>query len=129
MGSPARQSTPAAGSGPGADAAPLLTPDGRYIVVRSRLWRAVDPALAPDERQRLVDDLMAARRAVRAALRSGDPDALASARSSVQSAKEGLGERGSVWWIDGAPDLNRRLVRNSPYADWWNGIVGAEPAD
>jgi hypothetical protein len=28
-------------------------------------------------------------------------------------------ERGPVWWDDGAPDFNRRMVRNSPYADWF----------
>jgi hypothetical protein len=36
----------------------------------------------------------------------------------VHAAKVALGERGPVWWADGAPDLNRRLVRNTPYADW-----------
>lgn len=101
---------------------PALTPDGRYIVVRGRLWRSSDPSLPDGTRQALVDDLMSARRAVRAALKSGDPDAHRSARSRVQAAKEGLGERGEVWWDDGAPDLNRRLVENSPYAQWWAGM-------
>lgn len=61
---------------------------------------------------------MDARRAVRAALKAKDAKALASARAQVQAAKVGLGERGPVWWSDGAPDLNRRLVRNTPYAAW-----------
>lgn len=61
---------------------------------------------------------MDARRAVRAA--AGDPARLALARARVQAAKVALGERGEPWWTDGAPDLNRRLVRNSPYASWWN---------
>ncbi len=30
-----------------------------------------------------------------------------------------LGERGPVWWDDGAPDLNRRKVEHTPYAAWW----------
>lgn len=98
-----------------------VTPDGRYIVVGGRLWRASDPGLAPDTRQALVDALMEARRAVKAALKAGDPDALGSARAKVQAAKEGLGERGGPWWGDGAPDLNRRPVGNSPYAQWWAG--------
>ena len=55
-------------------APPLITPDGRYIVVRGRLWRRSNPALDPDERRRLVDQLMAARRAVGQALRAGDAD-------------------------------------------------------
>ena len=30
------------------------TPDGRYFVVRGRLWRTSNPALDPAERERLV---------------------------------------------------------------------------
>ena len=96
-----------------------LTPDGRYIVVEGRLWRASNPRLPAETRQRLVEALMEARRADRAALHADDPSALKSARSRVQAAKEALGERGAVWWDDGAPDHNRRLVQNSPYAQWW----------
>jgi hypothetical protein len=33
-----------------------------------------------------------------------------------------LGERGPVWWTDGAPDFNRKLVVNTPYADWYAGL-------
>jgi hypothetical protein len=62
---------------------------------------------------------MTARRAVRAALKSGDAAALATARAEVQGAKVGLGERGPVWWRDGAPDLNRHLARNTSYAEWF----------
>jgi hypothetical protein len=98
---------------------PPTTSDGRYIVVNGRLWRAANPNLPEDVRQALVDRLMDARRAVKAALASGDAPALAAARAAVQAAKEGLGERGPLWWTDGAPDLNRRLVANTPYAGWW----------
>jgi hypothetical protein len=104
---------------------PRLTPDGRYIVVEGRLWRASNPGLVPELRQHLVGELMQARRDVRAALKAGDADALAAARSKVQEAKVGLGERGPVWWTDGAPDLNRRLIGNTPYAQWW----GSQPPD
>lgn len=100
----------------------LLTPDGRYLVVRGRLWRASNPGLGPQARQREVDRLMAARRAVRAALQAGDAQALARARAAVQAAKVALGERGAVWWDDGAPDFNRRMVANSPYARWYEGL-------
>ena len=102
---------------------PITTPDGRYIVVRGRLWRSSNPNLAPVDRQKLVDQLMDARRAVRSALRSGEPDALCAARTAVQNTKEALGERGEVWWPDGAPDMNRRLVTNTPYAEWWASYV------
>jgi hypothetical protein len=64
-----------------------------------------------------VKELMTARRAVRDA--QGDLEALAGARKSVDAAKRALGERGPVWWDDGAPDLNRKLVRNSPYRQWY----------
>ena len=37
---------------------PLVTPDGRYIVVRGRLWRATNPSLPEPERQRLTQALM-----------------------------------------------------------------------
>ena len=98
---------------------PVTTPDGRYIVVQGRLWRASNPHLEPTHRHRLVEELMDARRAVRAALRNGDTASLRAARSQVQASKEALGERGPIWWADGAPDLNRRLVKNTDYAQWW----------
>ena len=100
------------------DEAPLVTPDGRYLVVRGRLWRRADPALAEAERAALVARLMAARRAVGVAKRAGDATALAHARGTVDAAKRALGERGPVWWSDGAPDENRKLARNSSYASW-----------
>ena len=99
-----------------------MTPDLRYIVVRGRLWRRANPALAEDERQRLVAQLMAARRAVAAAKRAGDADAEAQAHAAVDAAKVALGERGPVWWDDGAPDLNRHMARNTPYAAWFAGL-------
>ena len=102
---------------------PLITPDGRYLVVRGRLWRRANPALLGDERQALVDALMTARRAVRTALGAGDADSLRDARAAVDAAKVGLGERGPVWWSD-APDESRRLAHSSSYADWWTGLAG-----
>lgn len=94
------------------------TPDGRYFVVSGRLWRTSNPHLAPDVRQDLVNRLMKARRDVGLTKRAGDAAAERAARSVVDEAKRGLGERGPVWWTDGAPDYNRRLVRNTPYAEW-----------
>lgn len=94
------------------------TPDGRYFVVRGRLWRCANPALSDAERGRLVGELMAVRRAVAITRQSGDAAGLAAARVAVDDAKRGLGERGTVWWTDGASDYNRRMVRNTPYAAW-----------
>ncbi|MGQ7297253.1 hypothetical protein [Quadrisphaera sp. KR29] len=108
---------------------PPVTPDGRYLVVRGRLWRRSDPRLPDAERERLVAELMAARRAKAAALRSRDEPARADARRRVQAAKEALGERGPVWWDDGAPDLTRHLARTTAYADWFadQGVAGPQP--
>ncbi|PZN96277.1 MAG: hypothetical protein DCF31_03990 [Alphaproteobacteria bacterium] len=95
------------------------TPDGRYFVVRGRLWRRSDPSLPDERRVVLVAALMAARRAIGMALRRQDAAALAEARAAVERAKTALGERGPVWWTDGAPDLNRRMAMNTVYADWF----------
>jgi hypothetical protein len=97
----------------------LITPDGRYIVVRGRLWRRANPGLAADEHASLVAELMSARRAKQVAMKAGDDAAREAARARVDAAKVSLGERGPVWWTDGTPDLNRHLARNSPYADWF----------
>lgn len=99
-----------------------VTPDGRYFVVRGRLWRTSNPALTAEERSRWVSDLMSARRAVAAALRDEDNDRLRQARAAVHTAKVALGERGPIWWNDGAPDYNRRLARNTLYAEWFASL-------
>ncbi|MEA3536739.1 hypothetical protein [Rhizobium sp. CC-YZS058] len=100
------------------------TPDGRYFVVRGRLWRLSNPKLPETERARLVSALMRARQAVRAA--KGNPERLAEARRAVDEAKHGLGERGPVWWEDGAPDYNRKMARTTPYAAWFEALEDAE---
>ena len=81
-----------------------VTPDGRYFMVRGRLWRMSNPDLDQERRDTLVRELMNARR-------SRD-------RARVDAAKRALGERGPVWWNDGAPDFNRHLAKNTPYAAW-----------
>jgi hypothetical protein len=101
-----------------------VTPDGRYFVVRGRLWRMSDPSLEPVEREALVAELMRARRAMGEARRRGDRVAGAQAKADVDAAKRALGERGPVWWNDGAPDWNRHLAKNTPYADWFAALSG-----
>jgi hypothetical protein len=66
---------------------------------------------------------MQARRQVGLALKARDLAAERSARAAVDDAKRGLGERGPVWWTDGAPDYNRRMVANTPYADWYKSLA------
>jgi hypothetical protein len=97
----------------------VSTPDARYVVVRRRLWRQSNPHLDATTRQHWVHALMDARRAVKSALALADAQQLKAARAAVQQAKEALGERGAVWWSDGAPDWNRYLVHNTPYAVWF----------
>ncbi|WP_290060310.1 hypothetical protein [Amycolatopsis solani] len=63
---------------------PEHTPDGRYIVVNGRRWRATDPEIPADVRDRLQKHLMAARRV--------------QDRERTQLAKVALGERGEPWW-------------------------------
>ncbi|TPG42700.1 hypothetical protein EAH79_02175 [Sphingomonas koreensis] len=106
-----------------------VTPDGRYFVVRGRLWRCSDPSLPPAERDALIADLMRARRAVRAAKAANDPVAEATAHAAVDGAKRDLGERGPPWWSDGAPDLNRHLARTTVYADWYAGLSADQTGD
>jgi hypothetical protein len=97
------------------------TLDGRYFVVKGRLWRKSDPSLAPAQREALIKELMAARRALTKPRRN--ERAVGEMRQRVNAAKIALGERGPVWWDDGAPDFNRYLVKNTPYADWYSGLV------
>ena len=76
---------------------PERTPDGRHVIIDGRRWRASDPSLPEERRQELVNELMAARRAVGAAKRADDADAEREARARVHAAKVGLGERGPRW--------------------------------
>lgn len=69
---------------------PEPTADGHHTVIDGRRWRATDPSIPENFRQELVDELMSARRAVKA----HDPDA----RRRVNDAKTALGERGKPWW-------------------------------
>lgn len=69
---------------------PPRTPDGHHFLIDGRRWRATDPSIPDAFRQELVDELMDARRAVKA----NEADA----RARVQDAKVALGERGHPWW-------------------------------
>jgi hypothetical protein len=100
------------------------TPDGRYFVVRGRLWRMANPSLPCETRQELVHALMTARRAVRSAREASDETAEAQAHAAVDGAKRALGERGPVWWTDGAADLNRHMASTTPYAAWFEDLEG-----
>jgi len=90
---------------PGEGEGPERTPDGRYIVVRGRRWRATDPEL-PDE---LTDPLRSELGRARSAIgRTEDAEEVRAWRDRVQLAKEGLGERGDAWWEMGPADRAER---------------------
>jgi hypothetical protein len=94
------------------------TPDRRYYVVQGRLWRLSNPGLDEETHRRLVDQLMAAKREVRD---GRDSIQRITARLKADRVKRALGERGDVWWSDGAPDYNRCLAADTPYASWFTG--------
>jgi len=104
-----------------------VTPDGRYLVVRGRLWRRANPHLPEVDRARLVAELMSARREKGSAMRAGDEERREVARRRVEAAKIALGERGPVWWTDGAPDLDKHMAKNTVYADWFEEACEGSP--
>lgn len=67
----------------------------------------------------LVRSLMNARRMLRRQLSLNDR---LDARRLVDEAKQALGERGPVWWTDGAPDYNRHMATNTPYSAWFASL-------
>ena len=71
-------------------------PPTAFIVVNGRRWRSSDPHIPENFRQELVNELMAARRAVRDARNQVE---IRRARRRVNDAKLALGERGHGWWL------------------------------
>jgi hypothetical protein len=78
--------------------------------------------LPEQQRRKLTNTLMDALRAIHAAHKAESQPDIVKARAAVNVAKVALGGRGEVWWADGAPDYNRRLAKNTPYAAWYAEI-------
>lgn len=95
------------------------TPDGRYFVAKGHLQRCTNPSLSDTVRRASIKTLMQARHA---AMKAKTPQAAQEARACVAAAKTALGERGPVWWSDGAPDEGRQAPENSSYASWWAAL-------
>jgi hypothetical protein len=74
---------------------PEHTPDGRYVVVDGRRWRATDPDVPAERRAELQRVLMAWRREVGRTRGTAEERR---SRDGVQAAKVALGERGRPWW-------------------------------
>ncbi|WP_053739029.1 hypothetical protein [Nocardia sp. NRRL S-836] len=99
---------------------PEHTPDGRFVVINGRRWRATDPEIPPEPAARLRSLLMAARRDVGAALRAHDAEAERDARARVHLAKTALGERGTPWWEQTASQRRER---------WQDGLEALDQRD
>ncbi|RZU45977.1 hypothetical protein EV284_0627 [Streptomyces sp. BK022] len=84
---------------------PEKTPDGHFVVIDGRRWRATDPDIPEDVAARLRRHLMAGRRGVRDA---EDGEAERVARGRVHGAKVALGERGVPWWEESGEARRRR---------------------
>lgn len=95
-------------------APPEPTPDGRYLVIDGRRWRATDPDIPEVRRQELTRALMAWRRAVRSA--RGTPRE-SEVRAGVQAAKVALGERGTPWWEQSDAERRARWSTEVPTPD------------
>lgn len=87
------------------------TPDGRYVVIDGRRWRATDPLVPDERREELQRVLMAWRRAVRTARGTEDEPRV---RAGVQAAKVALGERGTPWWEQTEDERRRRWEADVP---------------
>lgn len=92
-------------------AEPDRTPDGRFVIIGGRRWRATDPGIPEDAAARLRSLLMRARRDVGAARRGQDGEAERDARARVHTAKVALGERGTPWWEQDAAERRQRWQR------------------
>lgn len=92
------------------------TEDGRYVVINGRRWRATEPTIPAPLQSELRKELMDGRRAVKAALQTGDEAAERRARERVQDAKVALGERGAHWWDDLTDEQVAPRVRSAMLA-------------
>ena len=90
---------------------PERTPDGRYLVIDGRRWRATDPAIPEERRAELTRILMAWRREVR---RTKGTDEERTARAGVQASKVALGERGTPWWEQSDDERRERWSADVP---------------
>jgi hypothetical protein len=82
-------------------------PKTAFILINGRRWRTSDPRIPNNLRQELVNELMAARRAVRDAKNQRE---IRNSRLRVNDAKVALGERGYAWWLaPSSPAINRRI--------------------
>ncbi len=88
-----------------------VTPDGRYVVIDGRKWRATDPSIPAARREELTRILMAGRREVR---RTKGTEEESTARAGVHASKVALGERGTPWWEQSDDERRARWSAEVP---------------
>jgi hypothetical protein len=101
---------------------PDRTPDGRYVVIDGRRWRATDPSIPEPLAAELRRALMKARRDVGERRRDGDAAGERDARRRVHAAKVALGERGTPWWEPSEQGTQRERISATIAT-----LVGARP--
>jgi hypothetical protein len=82
-------------------------PKTAFITVDGRRWRTSDPEIPAQLRQQLVNELMAARRAVRNAQ---NRSVIGRSRGRVNDAKLALGKRGRGWWLPPQSTATNRRI-------------------
>jgi hypothetical protein len=92
-------------------AEPEHTPDGHFVIIDGRRWRATDPLIPDARRDELQRILMAWRREVR---RVRGTDQVREARAGVHAAKSALGERGDPWWEQSEAERQARWETSVP---------------
>ena len=92
------------------DQSASVVPENAFIIIEGRRWRASDPHIPDAFRQELVNELMAARRAVREATNAVE---LRRSRRRVHDAKVALGERGHPWWLPPTPLATKHRIESA----------------
>lgn len=82
-------------------------PEQAFTIIGGRRWRTADPNIPNNLRQELVNELMAARRAVRDGKNQRE---IRRSRDRVNDAKVALGERGHPWWLTRRPAATNRRI-------------------
>lgn len=92
-------------------------PQRAFIIIGGRRWRTSDPSVPDNLRQELVNELMAARRAVRDGKNQSE---IRRSRRRVNDAKVALGERGHAWWLPPSPTATNRRIEAAVRALLWS---------
>ena len=104
------------------------TEDGHYVIIDGRKWRATNPNLPEEERQKWVNELMSARREVGRAKKAEDETAEKAARERVQTTSTPASAGSSTWKkaaIAGAAVTGYGLVKGKGRVATVGGVATA----